>query len=254
MKIDLVLFSPTGGTEKAARIVSNRLGEAGRLIALTDPTVSFGDISFNKDDSICLIAVPSFGGRVPDTASKRIQQLHGNGTKAVLMAVYGGREFEDTLVELQDLAAAAGFVPVAAIAALAEHSVSRKFAAGRPDANDSLQLEQFADSIASALAKESPAVLNLPGNRPYKEYKASPGRPMANENCTQCGLCVTACPVAAIPADDPSGMDTDRCIACMACASICPANARHLAPQFLANVEHMLEKICTPGKENTLYL
>lgn len=254
MKIDLVLFSPTGGTEKAARIVANRLGKPGSLIALTNPAVSFKDISFSKEDSICLIAVPSFGGRVPDTASKRIQQLHGNGAKAVLMVVYGGREFEDTLVELQDLAVAAGFMPIAAITALAEHSVSRKFASGRPDANDRLQLEQFADRIASAIAQDSPAKLNLPGNRPYKEYKVSPGRPIANDSCTHCGLCAAACPVSAIPDEDPSDMDTDRCIACMACASVCPVNARHLAPQFLANVEQMLEKNCKPGKENVLYL
>lgn len=254
MKIDLVLFSPTGGTEKAARIVANRLGESGRLIALTNPSVSFEDISFSKEDSICLIAVPSFGGRVPDTAAKRIQQLHGNGTKAVLMVAYGGREFEDTLVELQDLTVTAGFIPIAAITALTEHSISHKFAAGRPDANDRLQLEQFADRIASALTQCSPAVLNLPGNRPYKEYKVAPGRPMANDSCTHCGLCAAACPVSAIPAEDPSGMDTDRCISCMACASVCPVHARHLAPQFLETIEQMLEKNCKPGKENVLYL
>lgn len=254
MKIDLVLFSPTGGTEKAARIVAKRLGESGRLIALTNPAVSFDNISFSKEDSICLIAVPSFGGRVPDTASKRIQQLHGNGTKAVLMVAYGGREFEDTLVELQDLAVTAGFMPVAAITALTEHSISRKFASGRPDANDRLQLEQFADSIASALAQDSPAVLNLPGNRPYKKHKASSGHPMTNDSCTHCGLCAAACPVSAIPAEDLSGTDTDRCITCMACVSVCPVHARHLAPQFLAAVEQMLEKNCKPGKENVLYL
>lgn len=211
-------------------------------------------IRFSKEDSACLIAVPSFGGRVPATAVKRLQQLRGNGTKAVLLVVYGGRAFEDTLVELQDVASMSGFVPVAAISALAEHSVARQFSSERPDQNDRLQLESFAREIVPMLSAERTSPLNLPGDRPYQEYKASPARPLADESCTHCGLCISACPVAAIPADDPAGLDNDRCIACMACASVCPTHARKLAPQFLAFVTQMLEKACALRKENELYL
>ena len=254
MKIDLVLFSPTGGTEKAARIVAEQLGEIGRKIDLTDSTVHFEQISFAAEDEACLIAVPSFGGRVPDVAVQRLRQLKGNGIKTVLMVVYGGRAYEDTLVELQDVSTEAGFVPVAAICALAEHSVSRKFSSGRPDTEDCTQLAQFAKKIKKRFAQKLPVELQLPGKRPYKEYTASPARPLANDTCNQCGLCVSACPVSAIPAEDPSGMDTQRCIACMACASVCPNHARNLAPQFLAFIEQMLEKACAQRKENELYL
>ena len=58
----------------------------------------------------------------------------GCGARAVLMCVYGNRAYEDTLVELADTAEKAGFHVIAAVAAIAEHSVVRRFAAGRPGA------------------------------------------------------------------------------------------------------------------------
>ena len=69
-----------------------------------------------------MAAVPSYGGRVPEIAVSRLKQMKGNGARAVLLVVYGNREYEDTLLELSDVMEAAGFSPVAAVAAVAEHS------------------------------------------------------------------------------------------------------------------------------------
>ena len=51
-----------------------------------------------------VIAVPSYGGRVPQVAVDRISEIKGNGAKAVLLCVYGNRAYEDTLTELEDSA------------------------------------------------------------------------------------------------------------------------------------------------------
>ena len=59
--------------------------------------------------------------------------MKGNQARAVLVCVYGNRAYEDTLIELKDVADKAGFVPAAAVATIAEHSIMHKFAAGRPD-------------------------------------------------------------------------------------------------------------------------
>jgi hypothetical protein len=56
---------------------------------------------------------------------------------AVVVAVYGNREYEDALLELKIFAEAAGFRPIAAGVFLGEHSFSTQdmpIAAGRPDA------------------------------------------------------------------------------------------------------------------------
>lgn len=113
-----ITFSPTGGTKRVADILTGRLADATETIDLCDRAVDFSGIAFSPED-VCVVAVPSYGGRVPGIAVQRLSQLKGNGAKAVLAAVYGNREFEDTLVELTDALDAAGFICVAAVSAVA---------------------------------------------------------------------------------------------------------------------------------------
>ena len=67
-------------------------------------------------------------------------RLFAAAARAVLMCVYRNRAYEDTLLELADTAEKAGFHVIAAVAAIAEHSVIREIAAGRPDAADRARL------------------------------------------------------------------------------------------------------------------
>jgi len=85
---------------------------------------------------LAIIGVPVYAGRVPEIAAHRLKEIKGAGTPAVVVAVYGNREFEDALVEMRDIAIAQGFEVVAAGAFIAEHSFSTDelpIAAGRPD-------------------------------------------------------------------------------------------------------------------------
>ena len=113
-------------------------------------------------EDVCLFSVPSFAGRVPAVAVERLKKIAGNGAKAILNCVYGNREWDDTLTELQDTLEACGFVCVAAVAAVAEHSVLRQFAAGRPDADDAPELAEFARKITEKLNSGVFGKLNLP--------------------------------------------------------------------------------------------
>lgn len=79
-----------------------------------------------------LIAMPSFGGRAPAIAIERLRKIKGNGAKCTLISVYGNRDYEDTLVEMEDAAKECGFQIVAAIAAVAEHSIMPQYASSRP--------------------------------------------------------------------------------------------------------------------------
>ena len=249
-----ICFSPTGGTQRVLDALGSSCREPAIPIDLTDPGADFSRFSFGEED-LCLVAVPSYGGRVPGAAAVRLRHFQGNGATAVLIAVYGNRAYEDTLLELRDILTEWGFRCAAAVAAVAEHSIFRQFAAGRPDEEDIFQLRDFSSKIRGALAAGAPSPsLPLPGNHPYREYKGVPFVPKATGDCVECGLCARSCPVQAIQPSPPFASDSAQCIACMRCIAICPRQARTLNRALLFAASQKLKGACAQRKPNQLFL
>lgn len=246
-------FSPTGGTKKAADMLSDGLSAERVNVDLTDREFDPAGVSLSGNDT-AVIAVPSYGGRVPAAAAERLSGIKANGARAVLVCVYGNRAYEDTLVELRDIAERAGFRVVAAAAAVAEHSIARRFAAGRPDESDRAVLSGFAERIKEKLDSGSDAAPAVPGNRPYKKSGGGGMVPKPSKDCTKCGVCAAKCPVGAIDPSDPSKTDSKKCISCMRCISVCPHSARKLNGAMLAAVTAMLKKVCSDRKECELFI
>lgn len=254
MKLYQIYFSPTGGTKKVAGLVAGAWHCEKEEIDLLKRGEDAPVCTFAKED-VCMVALPSFGGRAPEPALRQLREMRGGGARAILVAVYGNRDFEDTLLELKDTLEGAGFVSAAAVAAVAEHSIIHTFAAGRPDAKDQEELEGFAAQIRHSLEQAGGSVdLHVPGNRPYREYHGVPMKPSAGKGCTQCGLCARECPVHAIPKDHPESVDKERCISCMHCVAVCPAQVRHNQKLVLLAAEQKMKKSCSGRKENQLFL
>ena len=241
-------FSPTGGTKKVADAIAAGLGAPVAEMDLTraDSAVTLGD-----NDALMAV-LPVFAGRVPQISLERLAALKGNGQKAVAVVVYGNREYDDALLETGDALEANGFRVVAAAAFIAEHSMARSIAAGRPDAEDEALCRQFA---ADVMAKaDDAAPVQVPGNTSYKELKPAAFHPAADETCTKCGACARQCPLGAIPLDDPSRTDHDLCINCMRCVETCPAGSRALPAAFLEMVTKMLNENAAGYKKPAVFL
>lgn len=253
MKIYEIYFSPTGGTKKVADILAGGLQGDIVPIDLTDYKAQFQNVALTKED-VAIIAVPSYGGRVPGIAAERILSIRGNEAKAILVCVYGNRAYEDTMVELQDTAHQAGFLTIAAVAAISEHSIARQFAAGRPDRQDQMKLNAFAENIQTKLNAGNDSEPTVQGNRPYKKSAGVGIIPKPSKNCVKCGLCAQKCPVQAIDFNDPKNIDSKACISCMRCVYICPNSSRKGNGIMLAAVNTMLKKVCSERKEPELYI
>ena len=253
MKLYEICFSPTGGTKKNADVICGKLSDDIIEIDLSDSNTDFTSISL-ENERMAVIAVPSYGGRMPVTAAERLSQIRGNGINAVLVCVYGNRAYEDTLAEMEDTAEQAGFNVVAAVAAIAEHSIVHQIASGRPDSEDKKNLEDFAEKIKNNVISGKICKPVIPGNRPYKKRSGVGMIPKPGKDCVKCGLCAKKCPVRAIDLSNPSKVASDRCISCMRCVTICPHSARSVNKLMLAAASAMLRKACAERKECELFI
>ena len=111
-----IVFSPTGGTAKVADILTKNWNGV-ECIDLTKADKDFSECQFNSDDR-ALIAMPSYGGLAPEVAIERFKKISGNGAKCTIVCVYGNRAYEDTLVQMEDVAKECGFDVIAAVAAV----------------------------------------------------------------------------------------------------------------------------------------
>ena len=237
-----IYFSPTGGTERVARYVANEFPGAE-----IDLSREVQPVDMTGED-FAIVAVPSFGGRVPQIAAKGLESLRGQKTPALLLVTYGARAYEDTLRELKDILNRQGFVCVGAAALITPHSIVPAIGADRPNEVDLKKLDAFLLTVKNRLEGEGEEI-QVPGNFPYKEYRVLPMEIQTGAGCVSCGLCAEKCPAEAIPRENPGTTDLEKCISCMRCVHICPQKARGVNPERLAMLRDKLEKICEPDRE-----
>ena len=209
-------------------------------------------------DAAAVFAVPVYGGRVAPAALERLQEIRGEGTPAVVLAVYGNRAFGTAVAQLAAFVAERGFVPVAAGAFVGEHSYSTPgtpIAEGRPDTQDLAEAAAFGARIGRKLAHgetgpidaaklrepHTPLLSKLRFIRFVLGYRRRQKRTPAvllpagdAARCTQCGRCVALCPTQAIARGDELHTDPARCIRCCACVKGCAFGARTFETPFAA--------------------
>lgn len=260
MQVVEIVFSPTGGTQKVADILADALARelsgadaSPEQIDLTDPFIDETDLAVPAD-AFAVIAMPCFAGRVPAVAMERLAKIKGSDAKCAVVNVYGNRAFDDALLEMEDGAAAAGFEVIAAVAAIAEHSIMHQFATGRPDATDREQLGDFARRIAKQVkGGENTAAPRVPGNSPYKKEGGPAMVPKITGTCVSCGQCAKSCPVTAINSVDYAS-DKGVCFGCMRCIEICPQKARSISKAMVKVASLAIKKAASERKECELFL
>lgn len=250
-KLYTITFSPTGISRFAADKIAESFDTEPILIDLCREPRDEIQI---EQQSVCIISVPCYGGRVPQTAIERLAHIHGNGAAAVLCVTYGNRAFEDALLELADCTGKAGFHVEAGCAVAGEHNIMHIYGTGRPDNSDQKEILQFSAEAAEKIKSGIRKSPDFPGSRPYKEYHAAKTEILVDENiCISCGQCASKCPVNAI-SNDGLHLDGNACINCMRCIQICPKKARSISKEFVSALIQKVGKACETRKKNQFYL
>ncbi len=253
-KVTAIYFSPTNTTKKVLRSIAKGIINS-NVEEVNLARVGGQEISITGD--LAIIGVPVYSGRVPVVAARKIKKLKSENVKAILVAVYGNREFEDALIELYDISLTCGFIPVAASSFIGEHSYSTKvypIAPGRPDTDDLLKAENFGKEIADKYDAGTLYTLNeVPGDRPYKDLKPAMNIVPATDidKCDQCGICVNVCPTNAITLDEELVTVPESCIMCCACIKACPEGARFNDNEQIQSIAKRLNEFCAERKDPT---
>jgi ferredoxin/menaquinone-dependent protoporphyrinogen IX oxidase len=262
--VKMVFFSPTGTSKAVIQGIARGIEQpAAELIDITPADARNTPLQLSETD-LLVVAVPVYVGRVPDVLLEWLNAIEApQHTPAVCVAVYGNREYDDTLLELKEILAHRGCKPIAAAAFIGEHSFSSPeipIAVSRPDASDMDQAERFGKQIkVKFLALSSAAAvpeIKVPGNHPYRKREAKlPADFIAvSDQCAQCGVCAKACPVEAIDLEYSSLTDEEKCILCCACIKACPETARTMKESKIKEIAIRLHEMCKERKEPVFFL
>ena len=256
-KINLMYFSPTGtskkiGLEIGARLLKADNFEKGLEIDFTLPEARESGQSFREDD-ILIIALPVYAGRLPNVLLDYLATIKGQGSIGIPIVLYGNRDYDDALIELNDILIENGFKVIAGGSFIGEHSFSYSLAKGRPDREDLSLAREFADAIARKIEENNFSPLKIKGNRPYRSYYVPKDEedepvdirrvvPKTDKNCIDCKICAQVCPMGSIDYKDVSWVK-GICIKCGACIKKCPKDSKYFDdPDYLRHKRELEEE------------
>lgn len=244
MKVLMVLFSQTGGTEKIGKSIQKGIIKSGNACEIVEIKKAKNQI-FDDYDLIG-IGTPTFFYREPYNVKHFIHHMdEGNGKHCFMFCTHGSI-IGNTFYFMWEGLTKQGYTVIDSFDCYSESSIQFypdiMHTAHHPDDLEIKEAGEFGEQVCSKSSKVQNGEVNL-----IPEYKLiddrwwsresknisldvlrkiSPQFKINEEKCSKCYICQEKCPVDAIDVDaEPPQIQKEGCISCWFCEKICPENA-----------------------------
>ena len=228
-----VYFSPTHTCQRTVQAFCNGTGLPVQEYDLTCPSGREVPVVL-PEDALVVLCAPVYGGHTVKLFMNELQKVHGNGQPAVIISIYGNRHYDLALLDLYTAAVSCGLRPFAWGLFIGEHSFTSRIQTGRPNEEDLNTAVEFGKECVKKYTEESvlkeedipqrPVDYGMIGMHGQRLGHLTPNRPVPAENCVQCGICASVCPLGLINPKDSNDIQ-ENCMKCGACVKACPHQA-----------------------------
>jgi flavodoxin/Fe-S-cluster-containing hydrogenase component 2 len=242
LKILIIYFSQTGGTELIAKQIRNGVLKSGNECVI----IKLKDINaINLDDfDIIGLGCPTFFYREPYNVRNFILNLPNLSKHAFIFATHGSC-LGNTFYYLSEELKAKGLVVIGGFDSYSDSSLqfypAPMHTHGHPDEIELQEAEEFGKNICNLSSRIKNGEKIVPKFELIEKTwwardsklmtrevlrKISPQFTINNEKCTKCMTCQTKCPGDAIDIEaNPPEIQQEGCIFCWFCEKICPEGA-----------------------------
>ena len=185
-------YSPVGGTAIMTERLTKRIGELLGADSPEDISVGCYDLLGEQasgmtidDETIVVIGMPVYVGKLPIPAAEAMEKVRGNGAMAIAAVSYGSRSYGNALYELKTLVEGLGFRLVGAGAFLISYMALRGSSRSMAPSLDLDSIKDFSDAVSGKIKRLSgteiaefriePAPVEVNGKMPvHKISRISP--------------------------------------------------------------------------------
>jgi ferredoxin/flavodoxin len=245
-KAAIVYCSPNGSTRHVAGVIEENLMAQGMTVSIAELGKSDEDTliikELHKEKTCLFIGSPVYVNRALPPVMDFISQLPENTDMPVVPFVTWGCVTSGiALYDMGKALSEKGFRIMGAAKVPALHSMfwhsENPLGQGRPNPEDDAHLRELVNIVLKKLSGTSgqihfsvladqPAEIQAQMEKMSLEIAKAhmPPKKIDEKKCTQCQLCVEACPVRAVRMT-PYPEFSSHCIFCFNCVKACPENA-----------------------------
>jgi hypothetical protein len=155
-----IYYSPVGGTELMTEALARKIGTIlddcsplGVSVECHDMLKNEGSSIAFDDETVAVIGMPVYVGKIPLPAAAALRNIAGNGAMTLAAVSYGGRKYGNALFELKRLTEECGFKAIGAGAFMISYMARRGSSRSAAPMVDTEALSDFSKAASEKIKR-----------------------------------------------------------------------------------------------------